>query len=281
MKNFIYTVPGGGIFSRFFQCGIVPLADKDFDNVYLSLSPFDEVINNMDSFLRNMVNNVAAHREAMESYGISNPYEHIVSYVLDQKTDISYRYDGYLPVSKFYDRHNPIELSPRLDDYKKTLSKIHIKNTIKNSVYSFCSDNNIGTKTLGVHIRMTTMVLHPNLKSITYEEYCDTIDKCLETENYENVYVASDNNESIIKLKNRYGKNIVYYPNLLRLHTEKLNGPTDISWEYDMFFRKKFWVEAFMECMTLANCGGLVCRDSNFSNMAIVFSNSIKNIYRP
>ncbi len=280
MKNYIYVIPGGGIFSRFFQSCLVPLADKDFDNVFLTLSPFEEH-EQTDPYLQDQLKHVIHHRTTMESYGIDKPYSHIMNYVLDQHTDDSYVYNGFLPVSVLYDRYNPIELSPRLDDYKKTLSRIHIKNSIKNLAHTFCAVNNVGPKTLGVHLRMTTMMLHDNLKKVTYEQYCETIDKCLETGNYENIYVASDNDESLRKLENRYGSHIRYYSNLLRLKTEIIGNRSDFSWEYDMFFRKQFWIESFMECLTLSYCGGLVCRDSNFSNMAVVFSNSIKNVYRP
>jgi hypothetical protein len=35
MKNYFYIVPGGGIFSRILQFGIIHLAYIDFDNVTL------------------------------------------------------------------------------------------------------------------------------------------------------------------------------------------------------------------------------------------------------
>jgi hypothetical protein len=281
MKNFIYTIPGGGIFSRILQCAIIPLADKDFDNVYLSLSPFEEPTYEVDMYQRAMIDYVVSHRQAMENYGISNPYEHVISYVIDQKADVSYRYDGYLPIGTIYHRENPIECSTRLSDYKRMLEKIHIHGEIKSRVNDFCKSLNVNERTLGVHVRLTTMSLHTNYKKVTYEDYCNTIDKCLETGKYDNVYVATDNVESLVKMENRYARHIRYYPNLLRLKNEEVRTKEDWSWEFDMFFRKRFWQESFVECMTLARCGGLVCRDSNLSNMAIVFSNTLKDIYRP
>jgi hypothetical protein len=280
MKNYIYVMPGGGPFSRFLQCGIIPLADKDFDNVFLTLSPFVENTNN-DEYLQEAVDHIVRNRTAMENYGIENPYDHIMSYVLDQKVDRSYVYDGYLPIGQLYDRNNPIEDSARLNQYKAVLDKIHIKGEIKNKVTNFCNSLSVSDRTLGVHVRMTTMTLHNNYKQITYEDYCNTIDQCLDSGKYDNMYVATDNVESLVKMESRYGKYIRYYPNLLRLPTEGITNRGEWSWEYDMFFFKRYWQESFLECMTLSRCGGLVCRDSNFSNMAIVFSNSIKNVYRP
>jgi hypothetical protein len=80
MKNYIYVMPGGGPFSRFLQCGIIPLADKDFDNVFLTLSPFVENTNN-DEYLQEAVDHIVRNRTAMENYGIENPYDHIMGYV--------------------------------------------------------------------------------------------------------------------------------------------------------------------------------------------------------
>lgn len=280
MKNYIYVIPGGGIFSRFFQSCLVPLADKDFDNVFLTLSPFEE-FEQTDPVLKEQLKYILHHRSSMQEYGIERPYDHIMGYVLNQQTDSSYIYGGFLPISKLYDRNNPIESSSRLQEYKNTLAKIHIKNEIKNRVDRFCIQNNVGQKTLGVHIRMTTMLLHKNHKQISYDDYCTLIDACLSTGQYDNMYVASDNDESLDKLKTRYGKYIVCYENLIRMKYEIIRDMSGWSWEYDMFYRKQFWQESFTECMTLSRCGAMICRDSNFSNMAVVFSNTLKNIYRP
>lgn len=272
-------MPGGGPFSRFLQCGIIPLADLDFDNVFLTLSPFEEHTNN-DEYLEDAVNHIIRNRSTMQAYGIDRPYEHIMSYALDQHTDHTYEYKGFLPIGTIYNRDNPIEFSPRLDDYKRVLNKIKVKSEIKTKVDNLVKLVNISENTLGVHVRMTTMAVHTNYKPITHEDYCNAIDAELATGVYDGLYVATDNVESLVKMEQRYGNIIRYYPNLLRLPTEMINNVEEWSWEYDMFFRKQFWQESFMECMTLAKCGGMVCRDSNFSNMAVVFSNTLNKIVR-
>jgi len=272
-------MPGGGPFSRFLQCGIIPLADKDFDNVYLTLSPFEENTNN-DEYLQEAVDHIIRNKTFMQMYGIDRPYEHIMNYTLDQTTDTTYEYKGFLPIGKFYNRNDPIESSPRLADYKRVLNKIHIKNEITKRVDDLCKLVNINENTLGVHVRMTTMAVHQNFGNITHDDYVRAIDQELETGNYNGLYVSTDNVESLVLLEKRYNRIIRYYPNLLRLPTEQIKNVSEWSWEYDMFFRKQFWQESFMESMTLARCGGMVCRDSNFSNMAVVFSNTLKRIVR-
>ena len=280
MKNYSWIMPGGGIFSRFLQCGIIPLADLDFDNAYLACSPFVETLDSDDPYAQASVNHVSRNINMMKEYGIEDPYAHVVSYALDQRADSTYQYQGFLPVGTMYDRNNPIEHSARLTDYKRVLNKIHIRSEIKSRVDDLVKLVNINERTLGVHVRMTTMTLHTNHMQVTMEDYYRTIDEALATGNYDGLYVATDNVQSLIDLERRYSSIIRYYPNLLRLPTEYIRNVEEFSWEYDMFFRKRFWQESFMECMTLAKCGGMVCRDSNFSNMAVVFSNTINQVFR-
>ena len=281
MKNYIFVLPGGGPFSRFLQCGIIPLAELNtqFDNAFFTLSPFVENTNN-DEYLEEAVNHIIRNRTAMEAYGIERPYHHIMGYVLEQKIDRSYEYNGFLPVGKMFTKDDPIENSPLLPEFKRVLSKFHIQNEIKTKVDDLCKLVNINERTLGVHVRLTTMSVHTNYDKITIEDYFNAIDNALSSGAYDGIYVATDNVESLIKMEQRYSSIIRYYPNLYRLPTEEVTERWQWSWEYDMFFHKRFWQESFMEAMTLARCGGLLCNTSNFSNAAIVFSNSIKKVIR-
>jgi hypothetical protein len=278
MNNIHVILPGGGPFSRFLQCGVIPLADVEFDNVFLELSPFVEN-DATDEYSQIAVDHIVHNTRAMAAYGIERPYQHIMSFVTDQKFDESYRYHGFLPVGVWYDRNRPIEHSDRLSDYRRVLKKIHIKNEIKTRVDNLCKLVNINEQTLGVHVRLTTMSLH-NHVPVTIENYFDAVDKELESGRWNGIYVSTDNVESLVKMEQRYSRWIRYYPNLLRLPKETIGDDNEWAWEYDMFFHKRFWQESFMEAMTLARCGGLVCRDSNFSNAAIVFSDTIKQVIR-
>lgn len=279
MKNYIYTVQGGGPFSRFLQCAVMPLADIDFDNAYLILNSYDE--HNVDGHtMQETVDYIKNHRIQMQGYGIDNPYEHIVGYVLDQKTDHTYTNQGFLPIGPFYSSEDRLEDSNRLDDYKATLRKFHIKNEITNKVNNFCKSLAVNEKTLGVHVRMTTMALHNNFRFATMEDYYKAVDKELATGDWENIYVSTDNIESLVFMEQRYGRIVRYYPNLLRYPCCEIKNKVQWSWEYDWFFYKRHWQESFMEAMTLGRCGGMVCRESNFSNAAIVFSNSLRRIAR-
>jgi hypothetical protein len=282
MKNFIFTVQGGGPFSRFLQCAVIPLSYVDFDNVYLKLKPFAETTEH-DWYLPESVEHMKRHRATMALYGISDPYAHILNYVLDQHVDYTYIDQGELPIGNWYSRSNKIEESPNLISYKTVLNKLRIKNSIKSRVWNYCSENNIGPRTLAVHARMTTMVIHTRRDdevAITWEDYYKAIDSELNSGNYDDVFVASDNVESLLLLENRYPGRIKFYQNMLRYPNIDINNRQEWSWDYDQFFMKPWWEESFVEALTLAQCGAMVCRESNLSNMAVVFSDTIKKVTR-
>ena len=282
MNNYVFSCPGGGPFSRFFQCGIVPLSNIDFDNVYLKLTPFPETTEG-DLYVKEAIDHMQRHRKSMREYGIVDPYDTILNYVLDQKTDHTYKNMGELPIGNWYNRIRKIENSPDLDRYKRTLQKIKVKNHIYNRVNQFCTDNNIGPHTLGIHVRMTSMVIHtrnPDEVDVAWEDYYKTIDYEIRTGNYGNIFIASDNNESLELLDKRYPNMVKYIPNMLRFPKIIIDNYNDWSWDYDQFFMKPWWEESFIEAMVLARCGGLVCRESNLSNMAVVFSNTIRRVVR-
>ena len=123
MKNYIFYVPGGGIFSRIFQFAILRLADIDFDNVYLIPAGFAEPDDPNDEFCRKCYDICLNNVNLMNKYGIEDPYEHCFNYVLDQKRDDSYELKGYLSMGPRFDKENKLEDSDKLQLYKKVLDK--------------------------------------------------------------------------------------------------------------------------------------------------------------
>jgi len=132
-------------------------------------------------------------------------------------------------------------------------------------------------------VRMTSMVIHtrnPDEIDINWEDYYKIIDAEIKTGNYANIFVASDNQESLELLDRRYPRMVRYISNMLRFPKIVIDNYDDWSWDYDQFFMRPWWEESFIEAMTLSKCGGLVCRESNLSNMAVVFSNTIRRVSR-
>jgi hypothetical protein len=282
MKNYYFIVPGGGIFSRILQFGIIPLADIEFDKACLQVVGFAEADDPNDDFCRQAYEICCNNLNDMEKYGIINPYLHITGYALDQYYDQSFQYGGYLPQGTLYSKQNPIEESLRFQDYKRVLGKLRIQQDIHNHVNEFVRDKYIGENTLGIHVRLTTMnMLHHDIyQKITCDDYINAIKKEFDSGQYSNMFVASDNHESIMKLKKYFGSNVISHDNFIRFRNESFNRVDECLPEYDWFYQKKFWQESFRDCMVLSRCGALVCRESNFSNMAIVFSDSFKKITR-
>lgn len=282
MKNYIFIVPGAGIFSRILQFGIIPLADVDFDRVFLTLSPITPIDEPPGSFA-DLAYKICEYNVAMmQKQGMANPYDYIPGFALIQNYDETFVNMGHLPIGERFDKLNCIEKSPRYQDFKRVLGRLTIKPEIYIAADNFIYANSIGSHTLGVHVRLTTMNLmhHDLYQQVTIDDYFRIVDRDLRNHNYRNIFVASDNYESITKFQQRYGNMVISQPDMIRYPGEKFAKFEDSLPEYQWFFMERFWQESFRECMILSKCGGLVCRESNFSNMAIVFSDSYQHISR-
>lgn len=282
MKNFIYIVPGGGIFSRLLQFAILPLADIEFDNVYLVPSGFSEPDDRTDEFGQRCYKICLENVAAMKKYGIEEPYEHLFNLVLDQKKDETYVHQGYLPIGTRYDKVTRIEDSAKFQKYQEIAKRLKLKQEIHDAVAKSVAANSITDKTLAVHVRLTSMnLLHHNLyEQISIDDYIRTIEREFAGGNYSNIFVASDNDESLIKLKQHFGNLLTFNLNYFRYQTEKINHFADSIVEYEWFYQKRLWVETFVETLGLSKCGALICRESNVTNAAIVYSDSFKKIVR-
>ena len=264
MKNYKIYIGGGGVFSRFLQCGIEPLADLDFDNVYLVPSDFYLDDPNGEAGLREII--ISEYNKA-RSYGIKNPYEPLLNYVLYQSHDSTYQDWKFLSVGPLYTSANKIEESSRFNDYKHTLSKIFIRNDIRNEVRSRGQHIN-WDRTLGVHVRLTTIIRHSH-DDANFQSYVDAINLELANNSYDHIFVACDNNYSLAKLKEIYGNMLVANQEFQRIDGETNDG----FWEFHHYFKEFYWREAFVDCLMLSQAKTLICRTSNFSNAAILFGN--------
>lgn len=274
-------MPGGGIFSRIFHCAITPLADIDFDNVYLKLSPFDlEGQDARDILGKTAIDFAQDNLSRMALYGLHDQYDHVMKYVFDQHLDDSYVYQGFLPVGPIYDKERRVEDSPKLEDYRRVISKLRWRQDVIQGADACCRNAMIDERTLGVHVRLTTMTLHNNYEKVTLNDYIKVIERTYTSGNYNKIFVASDNFQSLDRLKGYFGNLITTYPNFERLPYEDIQSEFEWAKEADWFFHERNWHQAFYEMITLAHCGGLVCRESNFTNMAIVWSRSLRQIER-
>ena len=131
---------------------------------------------------------------------------------------------------------------------------------------------------LGVHIRLTDMNgIHPEYGILNFNDFEKMIDLILkEHKEIKTIFVASDNNESIKKLVNKYSNRIKFIDYLNRCEKESEN-----SYELQLINHesKEFWEHGFLDMMMLSKCKYLLHRTSNVANASLVFSDTIIKSY--
>lgn len=232
MSNITINVAVGGVFSKFmYVVQNAQIINPDFKSLY---------IQNIDG--RSLVNE-----------------ENIFNNIFDQKIEdnqVSYNCVAVHSYSKF----SPIELSTNLNDYKKIVSKLRFTENFNRKFNSYLEKLNIDENYIGVHIRLCDMNIHHGdaYGTLVFEDFLNEIQKL--KEEGKKIFVASDNNESLSKLKSLYNDDIVYADGFLRGETETEDT---LILQANHFKDVRLWEEAFIEMLPLSKCGTLICRSSN------------------
>lgn len=249
INDFILNVSAGGVFSKFmFVIQNIQAINSDFNSVY---------INNVDS--RSLTGS-----------------ENIFDNILEQnntniKTTHNCKHLGN------YSKFKPIENSENLNDYKKVVKKLKFKKELKEKIDYYINKLNINNSFIGLHIRLCDMnIAHAkDYGVLSFNDYLFELKKHIKSDS--KIFVASDNDESIKKLKKEFGDKIIYIPDFIR----GLNETEDtVKLQLDNFKNIRFWEEAFIEMFLLSKCGTLICRTSNVNNVSIIYSDTIKKIIR-
>jgi len=201
--------------------------------------------------------------------GVKNLFDHVI---IQNKND---KYDTVLIARKFK-TYNRMFQDNDLPFFKKLMNKVKLDNKLINSI-----NNEITNNTLGVHIRLTDMnSLHgKNYGTRNFSDYEKIINKALsENTNITNIFVSSDNLESINKLKKKY--NVIFNESISNRHTKEI----DKNNEYNKFLRSNhilntFWFDSFLDMISLSKCGVLVKGVSSLSNTSIIISDNLKKVY--
>jgi len=266
--NYKFEVDGGGLFSRLLQCAIVPLADLKFEKVYLTARPLPPV-NIVDPHVRAGIDYVHKTAELLREHGIVDPWDSIFNFILiqDQK---EVQDGGILPVGRFYNHGFKIEESYNFKNYKRVYNILNVRPEIKEqSQIVLKNHKNI----LGVHVRLKDSNSVDDPKQ--FQDYVDAINYNLKNYNYSRIFVSSDNLLSINKLERLY-PGMILSNNLARSDNEEADS---FIWEYKNYFRRHYWVDAMIDCLTLSQCHTLICKNSNYANASIVFGD-FKHIHR-
>lgn len=131
----------------------------------------------------------------------------------------------------------------------------------------------INERTLGVHIRLTDMNTgHTIYDPFNFEDFIKAIEEV--RGEYDNIFVACDNDESLQKLPWPVICNdVVRYPHELA-DTEFLT-----DYYYEEIGRPRIWYDSFLEMACLSRCGGMIYRTSSLNWAAICFSSPEMKLY--
>ena len=263
MKNLKVSIQGGGVFSRLLQCAIVPLADIEYDNLYLTVNPFQLDVRNEKFFW--MIRAFEQQMLEMQKYGIDEPYDRLFNYIIDQQSDYSYVDIGPLDIGTMFTKENKIEHSPKFKSFKKVANSIRFKRHIVKQAEAIFDDID-PSEALAVHLRIKDVGGH-NYDHFSFDDYVTAIGTELNNFNYKKIFVAADNLVSLRKIQEIFPGMVIHH----EFDRSSVEDNDYANWEFHNFFKKHYWETALTDCLSLSKCRNLICRTSNFSNAAIVF----------
>lgn len=157
---------------------------------------------------------------------------------------------------------------------KKAAQSLEINSHILKNTKNYI-EHNLTDSVLGVHIRLTDMhTKHPNYGILTLDSFINHIDRQLNTNKYNSIFVSSDNKESIVKLKTKYGNLIKNFDTSFIVDKE---NDDNYSLQINNLQNDNFWNEVFINMLILSKSKHLIHRASDYANTTLLFSNTIES----
>jgi len=253
--NVLVKTVGGGIFSTFTIAiqqilNDIPNVDE-IDNIYIELD-----------------NDRYHYSERILGSEMINPFD----YVLDQK---KINPDIILTANfiKTYINHNDLYGTEELKKLQIICGKIKIKQNVLNKINS-----KINEKTLGVHVRLTDMLEHhiELHKGGSTQEYVDSIKNIINENDIENIFVSSDNEHSLLILKENFD---IINNQISNINKTEFGGDY-FRYQLDNLHLEYFWVDSFVDMIGLSKCGILLYKLSNLNNSSLFFSKTLNKFYK-
>ena len=256
--NIKVNTKGGGIFSQFM------IAIQYINSTIDDVDKINEIYLDIDRDIPNE-RLTTENKSWLSAVGENNPFD----YVLDQNPNC--KFDEVLRVYPhgFGTYHN-INTEPNLHRLKTIVSKLKIKDTVINKLKP------LKGKALGVHVRLTDMeILHPSYgKGIVTNTFYEATKRTLQSESFDSIFVSSDNDESLEYFKEKI--NIVYNDVGNRVKGAN-DGSGQLGLQINRSGNEDFWVDTFLEMLSLSKCNTLIYRVSNLNNASVLFSQTIKD----
>ena len=119
--------------------------------------------------------------------------------------------------------------------------------------------------------------------SINIEDYILKINDFINKyKNINNIFIASDNNESLIKIKKYYEDyniKISFINDIVRINKEIIDFESNTNFIIEnMDSETDFHTNIFIEMLVLSKCSYFIHRVSDFANFAIIYSDTFKVI---
>ena len=182
---------------------------------------------------------------------------------------------GWQQQKNFEDKGYVLE-EQKLKRYIELQKKyIHIKKNMREEIENEIKQVIGNKKTIAVHIRGVewgNIANHP--VPIGLDKYTDLIDKAIAENNFEQVFVASDSEDTLNAMKEKYRDCIVCFDDVVRAkagsHTLAIfDSDNDMPSAHYLMGR-----EVLRDMLALSKCQGLIAGYSNISLAAIVWKNA-------
>jgi len=169
-----------------------------------------------------------------------------------------------------------IEIKKLAEVYKKYF---HLNQ--KTQEYIYCDKYELlkNQKTLGIHVRGTDFKEqwknHPHFSG--FQIYLDECNKVLKKQNYDKIFLATDDEEALQLFRKEYGDRLVYYEDI-----ERTTGTVGVhSKEVDRkFHHYKLGLEILRDVYTLTACEGIITGLSQVSFAARYIKLSLGEEYQ-
>ena len=217
--------------------------------------------------------------------GCMNPFE----YFFEPVSSVSLNETLKSQNVAYYDQHTfgkPFALYDyRSDEELELFARINRKYIRLNSNLRMQLENNIDEllgkkKTLAVHVRGVewgNVKGHPIPVSLNL--YTDRIDTALQENGFEQIFLATDSDDTVSYFKNRYGNVVVFYNDVIRARSgSKVLAIFDDSIEQEnKGFRMGY--EVLRDMLTMSCCSGIIAGLSYVSFAAEVFKKSRDEVF--
>lgn len=228
--------------------------------------------------------NVAYYQEG---YGVNeNPWEYYFEPLSDisvedakESEQVVLSRRGWMKADEFKDIEDGknTDFYSNLTNFVDTLAKynkkyIHIKEDIKIKADNEIEELLQNKKTVAVHVRGVewgNIKGHP--KPLQLSEYYQSIDKAVSECGFEQIFLATDSEDTVSVFQEKYGEKVVAYKDVLRTakgsKTLMLFDP-NVTRENNHFL---MGYEVLRDVLTMSACDGLIAGYSNVSLAAQVF----------